>query len=234
MKKINYLALGVTFLAAQSSTLANCPTLDEKNLAFYLAPKLGSGNPLPQGNTAMVYTRTSAADVRGTLAKGLFGKGKTYNGVESNPTTGKVVCDYTKLSEDWKSASGLNNFKLISTVKKPTSFIGSRCPTLTFDELTNLMTGDEVQLRGGPWWKIHTSGTLGTIEHFGKGLGAKIGGLFKDKPKGTIDGVPNTQESVPFSHTCTYTYHATGILSKSTETLVLSGKMNLALLAATH
>ncbi len=195
---------------------------------------MGSGNPLPQGNTAMVYTRTSAADLRGTLAKGLFGKGKTYDGVESNATTGKVVCDYAKLPEDWKSASGLNTFKLISTVKKPTSFIGSRCPTLSFDELTNLMTGDEVQLRGGPWWKIQTSGALGTLSHLGKGIGAKIGGLFKDKPTGKIDGIPNTQESVPFSHTCTYTYHSSGVFSKTTENLVLSGRMDLALLAATH
>ena len=230
-KSLVSLALGLG-LAVPIQSQAACPTLTSVGLSYYLCPIVGASNPLPQGFTAMVYSRPAdfsiggiCSNIRGAAAK-YFGKQKDYEGVETDIKNGKLVCVYD-LPSAWKSKAHIEDFALEANVENPAKLPATACMPLNFSQLTSMMCHTNYRIGDGPEWTIKTKGVGENICSLGKGLFASIGA----SPEGVISGQIKEDEFRPFSHTCSYKYHTS---ERDERSLVLNGSLSLPILKAVN
>ena len=226
--------LGAQYLSAECMDVhhSSCPTLSSASLGFYLCPHLGSKNVVPQDmGVGMVYQRPSQSGVMAGIAnlcsavsKGTRSDGKSYQGVESNPQSGKIVCKY-KLPGEWVKEGGDSHFSLSADIHSPTDINKSLCPPLTYDQMNEARCQTTYQMKGGPQWAVHTEGAKDALSQFCKGALQGLKSVVKDSPKGKAHGDIDPT-SKPFTHTCTYDYHS----GSSPMTLVLNGAMDLRIL----
>lgn len=224
MNKILLSSLVVFSCVVNYESKAVCPTLNSKDMAYYLCPGVGAYNPVP--HTTVVYTRPSdysiggiCANIKNTVSKALFGdENSKYKGIESNVERGKLVCDY-KLPAEWKKKAGVEEFVIETTITTPPSLQQAACPVLTFSDMSGLMCQDQLQLGNkGPWWKVRNKNIKNAICNVSKGLINQFKSV-----SGTIKAqIDNT--TTPFKHTCSYKYMS------GSKTLVLNGVMSLDLL----
>jgi hypothetical protein len=198
----------IIFMAGAFITIAplyaECPTLTSSNMAYYICPGSGAYNALPQNaKTNMVYTREANLNplsvCKAALKAGQVAiKSGEYSGIESHKVAGQLTCRYT-IPESWKLKD--KEIKLQAAINKPTSFISSTCPTLNYEEVIGLLSGDQIIHWEETAWKVPNLKGTQKLLNMAKGLLSS-----RASPAGKLVGVIVKEESKSFNHVCTYKY----------------------------